>query len=157
MKNYYAEKNYSGGFRDFSKVPTNEDSPPAQFDGLDGIVTPNRIPVGVSLREYYSNQPQYPVKSGAGKAWFTVFSLILVATGLLTNTVLREQYAADRASSASYPVPGSEEAVIEWMMSYYHFNRSMANLSYDNSVDTFTNMYNHVSPHGRYYGAGGSR
>jgi hypothetical protein len=137
MKNYYAEKiaNQDFRFRDFSKLPEQ--------------------PEIASISNY---QSQYPVKSGAGKAWFTVFSLTLVAAGFLTNASLRGHYAADRqASSASYPVPGSEEAVIEWMMKAFPgLTRPEANLTYDNDPYGLTKQYNFFSPHGRYHNAGPS-
>jgi hypothetical protein len=49
--------------------------------------------------------------------------------------------------------PGSEAAVIEWMIDYCHMTRPFATLSYDRGAYYYTNLYNFDSPNGRYYGA----
>jgi hypothetical protein len=141
MKNYYAERIWKN------------DIPPAKFDGLDGIVTPNVTPIGV-----YGYRPEQP-KSGNGVIK-GLLSIIAIAAVFTASSVIRHQNfpsAENHSYVSAEPEPGSEEAVIEWLMESWRVNRSYANLQYDSDPAGMTHIYNILSPHGRYYGLGHGR
>jgi hypothetical protein len=79
--------------------------------------------------------------------------LILAGLALFSVTMgCSKMEASSEASSG--PVPGSEEAVIEWIMESWHVTRSYANLQYDSNPENMTRIYNFQSPNGRYHDLG---